>query len=125
KQKKKAAAGKLKIDYRTKKKDFLKSVEQAKEYIAAGDIFKVVLSKRFDVEPGVDPFSVYRALRIVNPSPYLYFLRFGIDQPADTHIVGSSPELLVRVQGDRVEYRPIAGTRPRAASEEEDRRIED
>jgi anthranilate synthase component 1 len=118
-------AGKLKIEYKTPKKKFLKSVEQAKEYIAAGDIFQVVLSQRFDVEPGVDPFSVYRALRIVNPSPYLYFLRFGIDQPADTHIVGSSPELLVRVQGDRVEYRPIAGTRPRAASEEEDRRIED
>jgi anthranilate synthase component 1 len=117
--------GKLKIEYKTRKKDFLKSVEQAKEYIAAGDIFQVVLSQRFDVQPAVDPFSVYRALRIVNPSPYLYFLRFGLSKPADTHIVGSSPELLVRVQGDRVDYRPIAGTRPRAASEEEDRRIAD
>src|SRR5580698_10133909 len=67
--------GKLKIEYKTRKKDFLKSVEQAKEYIAAGDIFQVVLSQRFDVQPAVDPFSVYRALRIVNPSPYLYFLR--------------------------------------------------
>ena len=120
----KKIAGKLKLDFKTKKKDFLKSVEQAKEYIAAGDIFQVVLSQRFDVKPEVDPFSVYRALRIVNPSPYLYFLRFGLDKAADTHIVGSSPELLVRVQGDRVEYRPIAGTRPRAAGEEEDRRIE-
>ena len=127
----KAVPGKLKIEFKTKKKDFLKSVEQAKEYIAAGDIFQVVLSQRFDVKPAVDPFSVYRALRIVNPSPYLYFLRFGIKKTsgtakkdvADTHIVGSSPELLVRVQGDRVEYRPIAGTRPRAASEEEDKRI--
>jgi anthranilate synthase component 1 len=130
-QRAKKVPGKLKIDYRTKKKDFLKSVEQAKEYIAAGDIFQVVLSQRFDVEPGVDPFSVYRALRIVNPSPYLYFLRFGLKKPsargkkevADTHIVGSSPELLVQVQGDRVAYRPIAGTRPRGASEEEDQRI--
>jgi anthranilate synthase component 1 len=129
----KTVLGKLKIEFKTKKKDFLKSVEQAKEYIAAGDIFQVVLSQRFDVEPAVDPFSVYRALRIVNPSPYLYFLRFGIKKTSgtakkdvvDTHIVGSSPELLVRVQGDRVEYRPIAGTRPRAANEDEDKRIAD
>ena len=121
----KRVAGKLKVTYKTPKKTFLKSVERAKEYIAAGDIFQVVLSQRFDVEPGVDPFSVYRALRIVNPSPYLYFLRLGVSKAADTHIVGSSPELLVRVQGNRVEYRPIAGTRPRAASEEEDLRIED
>jgi anthranilate synthase component 1 len=123
--KQKRISGKLKIEYKTRKKDFLKSVERAKEYIAAGDIFQVVLSQRFDVEPAVEPFSVYRALRIVNPSPYLYFLRFGIEKAADTHIVGSSPELLVRVQGDHIEYRPIAGTRPRAASEEEDKRIED
>jgi len=121
----KKPAGKLKVEYKTKKKDFLKSVEQAKEYIAAGDIFQVVLSQRFDVEPAVDPFSVYRALRIVNPSPYLYFLRFGLDKPADTHIVGSSPEMLVRVQGRKVEYRPIAGTLPRGANEEEDLRLED
>jgi anthranilate synthase component 1 len=121
----KKPSGKLKIDYKTKKKDFLKSVEQAKEYIAAGDIFQVVLSQRFDVEPAVDPFSVYRALRIVNPSPYLYFLRFGLDKPADTHIVGSSPEMLVRVQGRKVEYRPIAGTLPRGANEEEDLQLED
>ena len=121
----KKVSGKLKIDHKTKKKDFLKSVERAKEYIAAGDVFQVVLSQRFDVAPGVDPFSVYRALRIVNPSPYLYFLRFGLNKSADTHIVGSSPELLVRVQGDRVGYRPIAGTRPRGASEEEDLRIEE
>ena len=121
--------GKFKIESQTKKKDFLKAVERAKEYIAAGDVFQVVLSQRFDVEPGVEPFSVYRALRIVNPSPYMYFLRFGLDDDANkdiaTHIVGSSPELLVRVQGQRVEYRPIAGTRPRSNNEEEDLRIED
>ncbi|HEX3469975.1 MAG TPA: anthranilate synthase component I [Silvibacterium sp.] len=127
----KRAAGKLRIESKTRKKDFLKAIERAKEYIAAGDVFQVVLSQRFDVEPGVEPFSVYRALRIVNPSPYMYFLRFGLDKPRrgqkiePTHIVGSSPELLVRVQGQRVEYRPIAGTRPRSNSEEEDLRIED
>jgi anthranilate synthase component I len=122
--KRKKVSGKLKIEPQTKKKAYLKTVERAKEYIAAGDIFQVVPSQRFDVEPGVDPFLIYRALRIVNPSPYLYFLRFGLNQTADTHIVGSSPEMLVRVEGDRVEYRPIAGTRPRAATEEEDLRIE-
>ncbi len=77
------------------------------------------------MKPGVDPFSVYRALRIVNPSPYLYFLRFDLDKGVDpTCLVGSSPELLVRVQQRHVEYRPIAGTRPRSANEEEDLRIE-
>jgi anthranilate synthase component 1 len=116
----KKVAGKLKIESRTTKKDFLRAVERSKEYIAAGDVFQVVMSQRFDVKPEVDPFSVYRALRIGNPSPYLYFLRFGLEKPADTHIVGSSPELLVRVQGRKVEYRPIAGTLPRGATEEED-----
>ena len=133
--------GKLQLEFKTKKKDFLKSVEQAKEYIAAGDIFQVVLSQRFDVEPEVDPFAVYRTLRIVNPSPYLYFLRFGLNksgvrggkngargrknQEPDIHIVGSSPEMLVRVRGQKVEYRPIAGTLPRGANEEEDLQLED
>ncbi|MFT4114220.1 anthranilate synthase component I [Silvibacterium sp.] len=120
----KKPSGKLKIENKTSKKSFLKAVDKAKEYIAAGDVFQVVLSQRFDVQPGVDPFQIYRSLRIVNPSPYLYFLRFGVDKAADTHIVGSSPELLVRVQGDRVDYRPIAGTRPRGVSPEEDVRIE-
>ncbi|MGB6133872.1 MAG: anthranilate synthase component I [Acidobacteriaceae bacterium] len=122
-------SGKLRFSSRTRKPAFLKAVERAKDYIAAGDIFQVVLSQRLDVEPGVDPFSVYRALRIVNPSPYMYFLRFGRRKPGakpgsnkqeTTHIVGSSPELLVRVEGRRVEYRPIAGTRPRGAGEAAD-----
>ena len=118
----KKSAGKLRAASRTRKAAFLKAVERAKEYIAAGDIFQVVLSQRLDFEPGVDPFSVYRALRIVNPSPYMYFFRFGRKKPGSakeetTHIVGSSPELLVRVEGHRVEYRPIAGTRPRGATE--------
>jgi anthranilate synthase component 1 len=130
KQKKKTLDGKLKIVNRTKKKDFLKAIERSKEYIAAGDIFQVVVSQRFDVEPEVDPFSIYRALRIVNPSPFLYFLRSALPaggrstKTETTHIVGSSPELLVRVQNGRVEYRPIAGTRPRGEDEATDRAYE-
>jgi anthranilate synthase component I len=116
--------GKLSVTSHTLKKDFLASVARIKEYIAAGDIFQAVLSQRFELKPGVDPFSIYRALRIVNPSPYLYFLRFGMEDQSSTYLVGSSPELLVRVQQRHVEYRPIAGTRPRAATEEEDLRIE-
>jgi anthranilate synthase component 1 len=116
--------GKLSVTSHTLKKDFLASVARIKEYIAAGDIFQAVLSQRFELKPGVDPFSIYRALRIVNPSPYLYFLRFGMEDKSSTYLVGSSPELLVRVQQRHVEYRPIAGTRPRSADEEEDLRIE-
>ena len=126
---KKTQEGALKLKARTPKATFLKSVEKTKEYIAAGDVFQCVLSQRFDCEPGVDAFDVYRALRIVNPSPYMYFLRFGLEdttgkKPSVSHIVGSSPELLVRVHGRAVEYRPIAGTRPRSADEAEDRAIE-
>jgi anthranilate synthase component 1 len=122
-------AGKLKLTARTPKAAFLKAVAKTKEYIASGDVFQCVLSQRFDCEPGVDAFEIYRALRIVNPSPYMYFLRFGLEPTGKGkstvgHIVGSSPELLVRVHGRDVEYRPIAGTRPRSADEAEDRAIE-
>ncbi len=120
----KAVRGKLQLRSRTQKKDYLASVRRAQQYITAGDIFQTVISQRFDVEPGVDPFSIYRALRIVNPSPYMYFLRMGLKKPGDTHIAGSSPELLVRVHDRKVEYRPIAGTRPRGADIDEDRRME-
>jgi anthranilate synthase component I len=122
--------GKLKVSSRTSKAAFLKAVEKTKEYIASGDVFQCVLSQRFDCVPGVDAFEVYRALRIVNPSPFMYFLRFGLEGSSPkkkgtvAHIVGSSPELLVRVHGREVEYRPIAGTRPRSADEVEDRAIE-
>ncbi len=95
-------------------------VERAKEYIRAGDIFQVVLSQRLEVPVRVPAFQVYRALRVVNPSPYMYFLRMD-----DATILGSSPEMLVRVAGREVEYRPIAGTRPRGRTEEEDRRLEE
>jgi anthranilate synthase component 1 len=97
----------------------MKSVERAKEYIAAGDIFQVVLSQRLEFSPEVAPFDIYRALRTVNPSPYLYFLRMG-----DIHVLGSSPEMLVRVTGSKLEYRPIAGTHPRGRDEAEDARLE-
>jgi anthranilate synthase component 1 len=118
----KAVKGKLKMKARTSKTAFLKAVEKAKEYVASGDVFQCVLSQRFDCEPGVPAFEVYRALRIVNPSPYMFFLRFG--EKGEQHIVGSSPELLVRVHGRKVEYRPIAGTRKRSADEVEDRALE-
>ena len=96
------------------------AVEQCKEHIAAGDIFQVVLSQRFRVpSEGVDLFDVYRAMRVINPSPYMYFLRFGA-----LRIAGASPETLVRVEDGRAEVRPIAGTRPRGATEDEDTRIE-
>ena len=98
---------------------YIKAVKRAKEYIRAGDIFQVVPSQRFSARASADPFEIYRALRVVNPSPYLYFLRLG-----DVAVVGSSPEMLVKVQGRDAFYRPIAGTLPRGRSEEEDRLLE-
>ena len=112
--------GKLKVQSLTTRKKFEESVKQAKEYIAAGDIFQVVLSQRLDFTPQAAPFDIYRALRAVNPSPYMYFLQMG-----DTHVLGSSPEMLVRVTGRKLEYRPIAGTHPRGRDEAEDRRLEE
>lgn len=112
--------GKLKIHAGTSRERFLRSVDRCKEYITAGDIFQVVLSQRLDFTPEVAPFDLYRALRQVNPSPYLYFLRMG-----ETHILGSSPEMLIRVTGRKLEYRPIAGTHPRGRDEAEDRRLEE
>jgi anthranilate synthase component I len=113
-------SGKLKVRAETSPGDYMRSVRKAKEYIAAGDIFQVVLSQRMDFEPGAAPFDIYRALRTVNPSPYMYFLRMG-----DMHVLGSSPEMLVRVTGRKIEYRPIAGTRPRSLNEGEDQRLEE
>jgi len=111
--------GKLKLHSRTSRQKFIDSVVRCKKYIAAGDIFQVVLSQRLDFQPEVPPFDIYRALRTVNPSPYMYFLRMG-----DQHILGSSPEMLVRISGRKLEYRPIAGTHPRGRDEEEDQRLE-
>lgn len=98
-----------KVDYNFTPDGFEEAVRKAKEYIRAGDIFQVVLSQRFDRRCDSDPFEVYRALRIVNPSPYMYYLKLG-----DFQIIGSSPEMLVKVQGSKIFYRPIAGTRPRS-----------
>ena len=93
-------------------------VRTIKEHIAAGDIYQAVLSQRFETDIKADPFTVYRALRHVNPSPYMYFIRLG-----GLAIVGSSPEMLVRVEGRRAETHPIAGTRPRGSNEDEDLRL--
>ena len=113
----------LEVTSRTAAPEFLAAVNTVKEYIAAGDVFQCVLTQRFDCVPGVDAFEIYRSLRVVNPSPYMYFLRLRLPaEGADRqcHIVGSSPELLVRVKERRVEYRPIAGTRPRGEDESSD-----
>jgi anthranilate/para-aminobenzoate synthase component I len=97
---------------------YMQRVRQAKEYIASGDAYQIVVSRRLDTELQADPFTVYRALRTINPSPYLFFLRLG-----KTSIVGSSPEVLVRLEDDRVEERPIAGTHPRGRTEAEDDKL--
>ncbi|ACM21783.1 anthranilate synthase, catalytic subunit [Geotalea daltonii FRC-32] len=100
--------------------DFEKAVEKSKEYVRAGDIFQVVLSQRFSAELTVDPLDIYRVLRTLNPSPYMFFLRLD-----DTLVVGASPEVMVRREGSRVELRPIAGTRPRGKTGEEDLAMEE
>src|SRR5882762_9354453 len=132
-----ATKSKLKVKARTPKAKFLESVRRAKEYIAAGDIFQVVLSQRWDFEPGVAPLDLYRALRTVNPSPYMFFLRFGGERlggktkrskkkngAGAIHVLGASPEMLVRVGGSKLEYRPIAGTHPRGKDEAADAAFE-
>jgi anthranilate synthase component 1 len=97
------------------KPEYLKAVEKGKEYIKAGDIFQVVLSQRFTADVTSAPFNIYRALRIVNPSPYMFYLKLK-----DCSVIGSSPEMLVKVVDGVAHYRPIAGTRPRGAGEDED-----
>jgi anthranilate synthase component 1 len=94
------------------------NVEKAKAYITAGDVFQVVLSQRLEMKISCDPFDIYRALRFINPSPYMFFLRMD-----RLHLAGASPEMLVKVRGRRVEYGPIAGTRPRGATAAEDERL--
>ncbi|TCO73799.1 anthranilate synthase component I [Marinisporobacter balticus] len=97
------------------KEAYIKKVLRAKEYIENGDIFQVVLSQRLKVKTEVNPFKAYRTLRTLNPSPYMFYIDFG-----EYHLVGSSPELLVKVKGDTIETCPIAGTRPRGKTIEED-----
>jgi anthranilate synthase component 1 len=102
----------------TPRETYLDMVRKAKDYIAAGDIFQVVLSQRFEAPFTLPPFALYRALRRVNPSPFLYFLDFG-----GFAVAGSSPEILVRVRDGEVTIRPIAGTRPRGETPEQDRKL--
>lgn len=109
----------LKWSSNVTKEEFIEKVQRSKDYIAAGDIFQVQISQRFSLDTTSNPFDIYRALRRVNPSPYMFYLKYG-----DLHIVGSSPEVLVRLEGGRVETRPIAGTRRRGRSPEDDIRME-
>jgi len=98
---------------------FIDAVEKAKEYIKAGDVIQVVLSQRLETETKTDPFEIYRALRFINPSPYMFYLELE-----DLRVIGSSPETMVRLTGDTIELRPIAGTRRRGATPEEERELE-
>ena len=113
-----AEGGPVEITSNVSRDEFEAVVRRAKEYIAAGDVYQVVLSQRFETRFGAEAFTAYRALRHVNPSPYMYFIRMG-----ERSIVGSSPEMLVRVEGHKIQTHPIAGTRPRGKTEEEDRRL--
>ena len=114
-----SCGGGTEVHSNTTKERYCELVKRAKEYIQAGDVFQVVPSQRLSVPLETDPVSIYRQLRVVNPSPYLFFLRCG-----DHVVVGSSPEILVRLEDRNIELRPIAGTRPRGATLEEDRRLE-
>jgi anthranilate synthase component 1 len=109
----------LKVSSNFRKAEYLAAVRKAKAYIRAGDIFQVVISQRFSSKVQADPFEIYRELRALNPSPYLFYLHMN-----DVDVVGSSPEMLVKVQGREVFYRPIAGTLPRGRDEAEDLRFE-
>jgi anthranilate synthase component 1 len=98
---------------------FCNMVQKAKEYVRDGDIIQVVLSNRYEGKTGYSGFQIYRALRLINPSPYMYYFRFG-----ENAIVGSSPETLVRLENRKIDLRPIAGTRPRGENEKKDRKLE-
>ncbi len=111
-------AAKLKVKSNMTEARFKKIVSEAKKQIRAGEIIQAVLSQRFAIDLKVDAFNIYRALRVLNPSPYMYFLKFN-----DLKIVGSSPELLVRCDNGVIETRPIAGTRPRGKTEKEDQAL--
>jgi anthranilate synthase component I len=109
----------LRVTSNFRREEYLDAVRKSKRYIRAGDIFQVVISQRFSAKTRAEPFQIYRELRALNPSPYLFFLQMN-----DVAVVGSSPEMLVKVQGRDVFYRPIAGTRWRGKDEAEDQRLE-
>ncbi len=108
------------VESNMSREQFCDIVTRTKEYIVEGDIIQAVLSQRFSTDMPADPLTLYRALRLINPSPYTFFLKFG-----EQILVGSSPEVMVRLTGDRAELRPIAGTRPRGKTEQEDRELAD
>ena len=109
----------MEVDRSMTESGFHDVVKRAKEYIEAGDVFQVVLAQQFQLPLQVDPFSIYRHLRVINPSPYMFFIRME-----DAVLVGSSPEILVRLEDDRIDVRPIAGTRWRGQTPEEDKQLE-
>jgi anthranilate synthase component 1 len=109
----------LQIRSNMSKESYVAAIERIKEYIRAGDAFQVVFAQRFETEITTSPFQIYRALRVVNPSPYMFFLKLGKDEV----VLGASPEMLVRCEGRQLEYRPIAGTNPRGANEAEDQAL--
>jgi anthranilate synthase component 1 len=111
-------AGNRELKSNLSRDEFCTAVEAIKEYIAAGEVYQLVLSQRLSGETDADPFSIYRALRMLNPSPYLFYLDLD-----DTKLIGSSPEALVRLSGRRATVRPIAGTRPRGQTVEEDQKL--
>jgi len=119
KQKTAKRAKPIRLESNMTKAQFVAAVDKSKEYIRAGDAFQIVASQRFSAKTSCDPFQIYRALRVVNPSPYLYFLKLD-----DVSVVGSSPEMLVKVQGRDAFYKPLAGTRRRGIDEKEDRVLE-
>jgi len=102
------------------REDFIAAVKKCKEYVRAGDILQVVISQRLSRRTHADAFTIYRALRVINPSPYMFFLRFG-----QSTLVGASPEVMVKLEGGKVTVRPIAGTRPRGRDKEEDAELEE
>ena len=107
------------LSFQFQQRRFHEGCERAKEYIQAGDIIQVVLSQRFSSDLQCDPFDIYRALRSINPSPYLFYLKMD-----DTVLLGASPEVMVRLEGKQIELRPLAGTRPRGRTPEEDQAME-
>ncbi|HMY74059.1 MAG TPA: chorismate-binding protein, partial [Blastocatellia bacterium] len=106
----------LQIRSNMTKESYVAAIEAIKEYIKAGDAFQVVFAQRFETDITVHPFQIYRALRVVNPSPYMFFLKLGGEET----VLGASPEMLIKCEGRQLEYRPIAGTYPRGKSEAED-----
>ncbi len=114
------ASGELKMESNFKKKDFIAAVKKAKKYIKEGEIIQTVLSQRFSVDYAHDPFTAYRYLRLLNPSPYMFYLNFS-----DTKIAGSSPEMLLRCENGECVTRPIAGTRKRGRNEKEDKELQE